>query len=187
MTCRPAHIKLLSESKCHSAPTHWSQGSQPLTLAQAWCSCWAECPLFLFWAITHAASLPWSFRTLPPSLLSSAPALQAVGVCRSIGRHTWGVKWGSCLCYLPRVYQDHTIVFISIWGVLGIFFSIYYHIINVLLKTMTHTLMESCCVEEFLLSAEAEDIWGFSRAMETVGGVSLVIFFSLCNGLDLKV
>lgn len=39
--------------------------------------------------------------------------------------------------------------------------------------------MESCCVEEFLPSAEAEGIWGFIRAVEMVGGVSLVIFFSL--------
>ena len=44
--------------------------------------------------------------------------------------------------------------------------------------------MESCCVEEFLPSAEAEDIWGFTRAMEMVGGVSLVIVFSLCKGMD---
>lgn len=51
-------------------------------------------------------------------------------------------------------------------------------------KTVTHTLMESCCVEEFLPSAEAEDIWGFTRAMEMVGGVSLVIVFSLCKGMD---
>lgn len=44
--------------------------------------------------------------------------------------------------------------------------------------------MESCCVEEFLPSAEAEDIWGFTRAIEMVGGVSLVIFFSLCKGIQ---
>lgn len=42
----------------------------------------------------------------------------------------------------------------------------------------THTLMESCWVEEFLLSAETEGIWGFTKAMEMVGGVSLFIFFS---------
>lgn len=50
-----------------------------------------------------------------------------------------------------------------------------------MITRVTHTLMESCCVEEFLLSAEEEGIWGFTRAMETVGGVSLVIFFSLWN------
>lgn len=44
---------------------------------------------------------------------------------------------------------------------------------------MTHTLIESCCVEEFLPSAEEEAIWGFIRAMEIVDGVSLVMFFSL--------
>lgn len=46
--------------------------------------------------------------------------------------------------------------------------------------------MESCCVEEFLPSAEAEDIWGFTSAIEIAGGVSLVIFFSLCKGMDSK-
>lgn len=60
------------------------------------------------------------------------------------------------------------------------------HVINTMHKTVTHTLMESCCVEEFLPSAETEDIWGFTRAIEMVGGVSLVIFFSLCKGVDLK-
>lgn len=39
--------------------------------------------------------------------------------------------------------------------------------------------MESCCVEEFLPSAETEGIWGFTNAMEMVGGVSLFIFFSV--------
>lgn len=40
-------------------------------------------------------------------------------------------------------------------------------------------------MEEFLLSAEAEEfIWGFTRAMEMVGGVSLVIFFSLCEEMN---
>lgn len=33
-------------------------------------------------------------------------------------------------------------------------------------------------MEEFLLSAETEGIWGFTKAMEMVGGVSLFIFFS---------
>lgn len=33
-----------------------------------------------------------------------------------------------------------------------------YHTINIMFKTVTHTLMESCCVEAFLLSAENEDI-----------------------------
>lgn len=44
---------------------------------------------------------------------------------------------------------------------------------------VTHTLIESCCVEEFLPSAEAEVIWGFNKAMVMVGGVSLVILVSL--------
>lgn len=39
--------------------------------------------------------------------------------------------------------------------------------------------MESCCVEEFLPSAETEGIWGFTNAMEMVGGVSLFIFFTV--------
>lgn len=39
--------------------------------------------------------------------------------------------------------------------------------------------MESCCVEELFPSAEIEGIWGFTRAIAMVGGVSLVIFFSL--------
>lgn len=110
MTCRPAHTKLLSESKCPLAPTFCSQGSQPLTWAPARCSCWAECLLCPFWAITHAASLPWTFRTLPPSLLSSAPAPLAVVVCRSTGRHTWGVTQRVCLSCehtFYNIYQDY--------------------------------------------------------------------------------
>lgn len=46
--------------------------------------------------------------------------------------------------------------------------------------------MESCCVEEFLPSAAIEGIWGFTRAIAMVGGVSLVIFFSLCKWMDSK-
>lgn len=45
--------------------------------------------------------------------------------------------------------------------------------------------MESCCVEEFFPSAEIEGIWGFTRAIAMVGGVSLVIFFSLFKWMDL--
>lgn len=57
--------------------------------------------------------------------------------------------------------------------------------VNVRFKTVTHTLIESCCVEEFLPSAGTEDIWGFNRAIEMLG-VSLVIFFSLCNAFGSK-
>lgn len=46
--------------------------------------------------------------------------------------------------------------------------------------------MESCCVEEFFPSAEIEGIWGFTRAIAMVGGVSLVIFFSLFKRTDLE-
>lgn len=34
-------------------------------------------------------------------------------------------------------------------------------------------------MEEFLPSAETEGIWGFTNAMEMVGGVSLFIFFTV--------
>lgn len=191
MTCHPAHIKSLSGSKSHLAPTLCRQGSQSLTWAQAWCSCLAKCPLCPFWAITLAASPLWTFRTLPPSLPSSAPAPLAVVVCRSTGQHTWRVTQ---MAYtLLSHFQYYTVS--PDYGVCSfecscsIFCSYlapmttHYHTINMLFKTVTHTLMESCCVEEFLLSAEAEDIWGFTRAIEMVGGVSLVIFL-LCNGMD---
>lgn len=36
-------------------------------------------------------------------------------------------------------------------------------------------------------SAETEDIWGFTRAIEMVGGVSLVIVFSLWKGEGFKI
>lgn len=80
------------------APTCCSQGSQPLTWAQAKRSCWARCRLCPFWAITHAATLLWTFRTLLPSLLSLAPAPPADVVCRSRGLHTWVTQRVS-LCY----------------------------------------------------------------------------------------
>lgn len=34
-------------------------------------------------------------------------------------------------------------------------------------------------MEEFLPSAETEGIWGFTNAIEMVGGVSLFIFFTV--------
>lgn len=192
MTCRPAHTELLSESKCHLAPTFCSQGSQPLTWAQARCSCLAECPLCPFWAITHAASLLWIFRTLPPSLLSSAPAPLAVVVCRSTGRHTWRDTQRVCVCYYHSLYNIYLYYAVFLWEYECCFFDSYLapviqHTMNIMYKTVTHTLMESCCVEEFLPSAETEDIWGFTRAIEMVGGVSLVIFFSLCKGDGFKI
>lgn len=107
-----AHTKLLSESKCHLAPTSCSQGSQPLTWEQARYSCWAECPLCPFSEITHAASLLWTFRTLLPSRLSSAPAPLAVEVCRSTRQHTWEGKQRVCLCNYHtfcNIYQHNEI------------------------------------------------------------------------------
>lgn len=162
--------------------------SQPLTWAQAWCSCSAKYPLCPFWATAHAAILLWTSRTLPPSLLSSAPAPQAVVVCRSTGQHTWGVARASVhvSATLYDIYPDYAaecfclLLFLLYLAAL----TLHYHTINIMFKAVTHTLMESCCVEEFLLSVEAEDIWGFTRAIEMVGGVSLVIFFSFCNGTD---
>lgn len=41
-------------------------------------------------------------------------------------------------------------------------------------------------MEEFFPSAEIEDIWGFTRAIAMVGGVSLVIFFSLFSWTDIE-
>lgn len=87
---RSAHTEWLVESKCHLAPTFSRQGSQPLTWAQARCSCLAECPLCPFGVITHAASRLWISRTLLPSHPSSAQAPLAVLVCKNTGRHTWG-------------------------------------------------------------------------------------------------
>lgn len=62
----------------------------------------------------------------------------------------------------------------------------YAFVIKIIYANVTHTLMESCCVEEFFPSAEIEGIWGFTRAIAMVGGVSLVIFFSLFKRTDLE-
>lgn len=59
-------------------------------------------------------------------------------------------------------------------------------VIKIIYANVTHTLMESCCVEEFFPSSEIEGIWGFTRAIAMVGGVSLVIFFSLFKRTDLE-
>lgn len=69
---------------------------------------------------------------------------------------------------------------------MGVFFLYSYaFVIKIIYANVTHTLMESCCVEEFFPSAEIEGIWGFTRAIAMVGGVSLVIFFSLFKRMDL--
>lgn len=62
----------------------------------------------------------------------------------------------------------------------------YAFVIKIIYANVTHTLMESCCVEEFFPSAEIEGIWGFTSAIAMVGGVSLVIFFSLFKWTELE-
>lgn len=64
------------------------------------------------------------------------------------------------------------------------FFVFICFVVKIIYANVTHTLMESCCVEEFFPSAEIEGIWGFTSAMAMVGGVSLVIFFSLFKWID---
>lgn len=70
-------------------------------------------------------------------------------------------------------------MYINVWVMVFIFLTQHYYVQSQL-NTVTHTLMESCCVEEFLPSAVAEDNWGFTSAMDMVGGVSPAIF-SLCE------
>lgn len=175
--------------QCHLAPTFWSQRSQPLTLAQVRRSCLAKCPLCLFLGITHAASLLWIFHTLPPFLLSSAPAPLAVLVYTSTRQHTWQGTQRVCLS-LQHFFMINRFRFFHLSWVYRhfrwyMFVAIQQFMIAVH-KAVTHTLMESCCVEEFLPSVETEGIWGFNRAIDIVGGVSLVIFFSSCKDMDSK-
>lgn len=82
--------------------------------------------------------------------------------------------------------------FVFFYRAMGVYFLysclafVIQHVIKIMHSKVTHTLMESCCVEEFLPSAAIEGIWGFTRAIAMVGGVSLVIFFSLCKWMDSK-
>lgn len=66
-------------------------------------------------------------------------------------------------------------VFLQGYGCFYFFYSclafVIQHVIKIMHSKVTHTLMESCCVEEFLPSAAIEGIWGFTRAIAMVGGV----------------